>query len=834
MTLGPTLAVTAFLILLSSEVKVVAGLQGADHFRPSAPSDDGKRQGLLQLTAQVSKADGSQDLVEEIASVEGLVNQASRADQPSSGSVVVNSMKKRTAADLTGVTENAVGDLVIFLTGLFVSSLLLTVFVGLFSVLRRRWPMVYGNNVLRGTAPLPGPGDTFLGWIRVSWNLHINDIIQSQGLDAAMLLEFCNLMMKILGYMAVPLVFMLGPLHWRHGGNRSGLDNLSKWGMANVVDGSPLYYLHAVIVWLTVGGVQLLIYKAQVKFLRRRKLWLMSLPAPRATTILVENIPDAHCSDLKLKAYFERIFGKGSVSTSFVVKHTENLCDLIINRDYHQANKELAEYQLSSTGHRPTYLGLKGREDLLNWYDNRLEFLETQIKEEKQRINEEVSEEESGACVEEGIVDSDDDDIGVGLDFHARLNTTTGFVTFKNRKDSEMALCCLLASNEEEFIVSMPPDPADLIYADLKADPMKQNVRFLLGYLCLIGLFLSFMPFVVGISCTAKLEYLEAKIPISQILLAEHPAIHAMWDALMASAALGFFMSFLPTFLVSIFYNFFVLKAGAWLQHRLQKWYFIFLVVYVLLVTSVGSSLTVTSSQLVQAPLAAPSLIAGTIPLASHFYLNYIPMQWALHGMDLMRYVILMKFMAFRTIMEEEVARAKSEPEDQDFYGMGSRSARFTLEAVVCIVFSTLSPLITVLGFLNFVIRRIVFGYLIAFAESRKPDLGGAFWVSKLHHVQVGMYFYIMLMTGVLLKRAAQPWPGCMAAASLAILAVGHSKFRSLKWEDLPLEAMADPHEKSSKEKGDKNYKDDKDARDGKEDQEDEDVLLSYQQPELR
>eukprot|EP00448_Togula_jolla_P009074 CAMPEP_0170604872 /NCGR_PEP_ID=MMETSP0224-20130122/19668_1 /TAXON_ID=285029 /ORGANISM="Togula jolla, Strain CCCM 725" /LENGTH=814 /DNA_ID=CAMNT_0010929831 /DNA_START=103 /DNA_END=2547 /DNA_ORIENTATION=- len=814
MTLGPTLAVTAFLILLSSEVKVVAGLQGADHFRPSAPSDDGKRQGLLQLTAQVSKADGSQDLVEEIASVEGLVNQASRADQPSSGSVVVNSMKKRTAADLTGVTENAVGDLVIFLTGLFVSSLLLTVFVGLFSVLRRRWPMVYGNNVLRGTAPLPGPGDTFLGWIRVSWNLHINDIIQSQGLDAAMLLEFCNLMMKILGYMAVPLVFMLGPLHWRHGGNRSGLDNLSKWGMANVVDGSPLYYLHAVVVWLTVAVVQLLLYRAQVRFLRRRKLWLMSLPAPRATTILVENIPPVHGSDTKLKDYFERIFGKGSVSSSFVVKHTENLCDLIAIRDSHQAKKDLAAYQLSSTGVRPMCLGVKGRQDVLKWYDERLVLLEDQITSEKKRINKEAKEEEEALVAQRGEVDSDSDGFSVPeLDFQTRLHTSNGFVTFKNRKDSEMALCSLISANKEEFVVSMPPDPADVIYADLKANPLKQNFKLLLGYLCIVGLFLSFMPFVVGISTTAKLENLEAKIPVIRMLMKEYPAIHALWDALMASAALGFFMSFLPTFLVMIFYSFFVLKAEAWLQHRLQKWYFCFLMIFVLLVTAVGSSLTMTASQIAQHPLMAPSLLADTMPLASHFYLNYIPMQWVAHGMDLVRYVILMKFMAFRTIMEEEVARAKSEPEDQDFYGMGSRSARFTLEAVVCIVFSTLSPLITVLGFLNFVIRRIVFGYLIAFAESRKPDLGGAFWVSKLHHVQVGMYFYIMLMTGVLLKRAAQPWPGCMAAASLAILTIGHSKFRSLKWEDLPLEATADPQARSPKEN---------------------DAIPPYRQPELR
>lgn len=62
--------------------------------------------------------------------------------------------------------------------------------------------------------------------------------------------------------------------------------------------------------------------------------------------------------------------------------------------------------------------------------------------------------------------------------------------------------------------------------------------------------------------------------------------------------------------------------------------------------------------------------------------------------------------MAFRKIFDEETARSMSEPEDQDFYGIGSRSTRWTTNLVITIVFSSISPLISLLGLINFFICR--------------------------------------------------------------------------------------------------------------------------------
>jgi hypothetical protein len=268
--------------------------------------------------------------------------------------------------------------------------------------------------------------------------------------------------------------------------------------------------------------------------------------------------------------------------------------------------------------------------------------------------------------------------------------------------------------------------------------------------------------------------------------MAESPSTSALWDGLVNALALQLFIAFVPTFFVLIFSNFFVLKAEAWLQHKIQEWYYYFQVIFVLLVTAVGSSLLDTLEELAEDPTSIFALLASTLPLATHFYLNYLPLQWVTHAQNLMRTSNLFKFKAFTVLFGESAAVKKCEPEDQDYYGLGSRSARFTFMLTLTLSFCSLSPLITILGFINFWMCRKCYGYLVVFCESKKPDLGGVFYVSQLTHVSQGMFIYIVLMTGVLLERDLSMWPGLIAASGLIFQYMSYKRFTtSFRWESL-------------------------------------------------
>jgi len=213
------------------------------------------------------------------------------------------------------------------------------------------------------------------------------------------------------------------------------------------------------------------------------------------------------------------------------------------------------------------------------------------------------------------------------------------------------------------------------------------------------------------------------------------------------------------------------------------------------LVTSVGSSLTHTTKVLIRHPLRICTLMADTLPSASHFYLNFIVFNWGTHVMNLTRYFNLLKFLALRSVYKEERARELSEPEDQDWYGIGGRSARFTETMVIGLIFCNISPLITLLTLINFSICRVVYGYLLVFAETRKPDLGGYFWVRQLDHLQKGLLIYLLTMVGVIFRMGRTRHPALVALSALICWALGNRRFHSMRWESLPLQELNDSNQ---------------------------------------
>merc|ERR1719263_2753765 len=170
------------------------------------------------------------------------------------------------------------------------------------------------------------------------------------------------------------------------------------------------------------------------------------------------------------------------------------------------------------------------------------------------------------------------------------------------------------------------------------------------------------------------------------------------------------------------------------------------------------------------------------------------------------RYFTVGKYLACRNYLDEKSAKARAEPEDQDYYGIGSRSARFTIMLVISVVFCTLSPLMVVLAFMNFAFCRIAYGYLFNFAEIVKPDLGGPFFVSQMKHVQQGLFIYITLMAGVLFYRGYAEdgvsgpggTPGIIAGGAFLYAIPMYNRFdRKFHWVDLPYEVVSRDDEQS-------------------------------------
>ena len=99
--------------------------------------------------------------------------------------------------------------------------------------------------------------------------------------------------------------------------------------------------------------------------------------------------------------------------------------------------------------------------------------------------------------------------------------------------------------------------------------------------------------------------------------------------------------------------GFFPMRAHAWAQVHLQRYYYWMMVLFTILVTAVGNNPAVVLEQIAEAPFSIFRLLAYSLPQASNFYVNWITCQWVPVFMDLSRYQVLTKYMLFSKAYEQ-------------------------------------------------------------------------------------------------------------------------------------------------------------------------------------
>lgn len=635
------------------------------------------------------------------------------------------------------------------------------------AVMRHRHPVVYEHNAMVGQAPF-SPPRTSLGWITASWAINLDDVAETVGLDNAMLLEFTHLSMRLMVFIGVPMACVMGPLHAHKGGDRWSGDFLGKLGLFNVVDGSWLFQVHALLVWYVVLVTQKLFYDSMRAFTIRRHVWLREMPAPRSCTVLVEGIPEAHRSDAALADYFRGVLGRDAVEKAYVVRQSKALLALKQELEGYEQSLKEAMF-LWEQSNRASGAEASARENVsenIRYLERRKLELDERVNAERDRINE--------------LVAHDDHSVF----------SSSGFVTFKQRHHAEMAISSRFSATSDQFLVSASPDPSDVIFEDLAVEDQAGADRSeQWGCLLLFLLVVALVPVVVAVSGVAKLQTVGGFVHSIGEWAGDRRWTMPAWNALLGPTLLNLIMSFVPTLLSMVFYRLFLLKSEAWLQRRLQSWYFYVGTFLLVPVTLVGAVAVQCSKELLPQPLDVLELLVSSLPLVAHFYLFYVTFQCSAHAVNLLRYSIYYKFVSCKDLCGEERARELAEPEDQDYFGIGSRSARFAMILVISLAFCNMVPLLPVFAFVHFALCRIVYGYLVVFAETRKPDLGGAFFPDQIRHVQEGLVLYTVMMTCILWQRSPTKHPAVFAGCALifqgAAYFLGASAF---SWQSLTVE----------------------------------------------
>mmetsp|Transcript_60085 Transcript_60085/g.143163 ORF Transcript_60085/g.143163 Transcript_60085/m.143163 type:complete len:785 (+) Transcript_60085:135-2489(+) len=683
-----------------------------------------------------------------------------------------------TTLDPTGLTLNAAGDMATFRSGVIMyGGAALAIYAG-FTVVWVWFPMTYFHNILINNAPKLPDGMVFgessrLCWIKASLSVTVEEVIDTAGLDSAMMLELAHLGMKIMAATGIPIFCITGPLNLAFGGHAAGDDTLSGFSYGNVELDSWIYrYMGPVLVWYVSFVVQYFVWNSMRTFIERRYRWIEEMDDLRATTLLIQGIPDEFQNEKKIKELFDSFSGgKKWVKEVHIVKDTTAVDAMVADLKYNQSQVLKLNTQWEADNKDPakkpmiksTYLGGE-LIDGIEYYQGKVSELKKDVGAEQQRLLKEAAESTGG------------------------VNLSNAFITMTDALSAEMVLRLSgdISSDASDWEISRPPEPLDIQWHDLQQDPNAETVRTVLGWSLTIGLMFAYLPAVIGIQNLAN-------------TITFPGMIDRLWKLVAPTMGTLIMVAMLPTFLLLIFKMCFTLTGAQFSQSKLQKWYFWFQMLFLVLIAAIGRDFTSFARSAAQ-PVELIRQMADTLPTSTHFFMNYFTLAYMTKALVLLRHVPLMKFLLASRIWPPEEAKKLAEPEDQDYYGTGGRMSRWTIFLAIGIIYGTMSPPVNVLAFLLFAEIRLSYGFLLPFAEKKKPSTGGEFWVTSLYHIQIANIIYGLVMAGILLRRSYTMWPCYFTLpAPIFVILSQYRFFKKFQWESLPMGRMMEADKKNIK-----------------------------------
>lgn len=636
------------------------------------------------------------------------------------------------------------------------------------------------GNASPATAPrlFANPRVTLLDWTQKVRQTSPEDEICAAGLDGWAFLEFRRLIWRIFAVIGAMLAVVLLPMHYEAHKDSEMLDILSIFDIGRDPLPDWMLWVHAVMVWFVVGASSWTIALAQEHFTERRYQWLKEIPFPRANTVLVRNIPAMYRSDAALLQYFTNVFNdKDAVERAYVVRRTGQLPRQVKNLKAAKLEVLHAKQHWEEAG---------SERETPEWFylqrcEQRVKTITKEVADAQGRLKDAAARGDPLVC------------------------TSTGFVTFNTELTARLASREQYTRDVTDFQISMPPDPEDVIYDNLADQEINSTGWNWAGVAAIWGVFTIWIPFVVLISSWTTFGAVQEMLPSLKEFVQHHPWLDKILTGVFATIALKVVLAFLPTALYLIIRNLMSVKSSSEAQILMQRWYGLFLVMFVLLVTSLSRGVTLTLVSIAQKPGRIFSLLADFLPSASHFYFNYMILGWTVPLLELARNANFAKFHAFRWFFSMSMQEAKeySEPEDPASYGVGARMAYSLLTAAITFTFCSCSPLIFIFAFITLALSQATYTYLVVYAEKKKPDTGGLLWVHGINQLFMVITIYILLMTGVLqMLSQNRRWlgPPLVALASVVALYAGKVCVDSLAFEVLPLEEVV----RTSRQSGEK------------------------------
>ncbi|KAI1087992.1 DUF221-domain-containing protein [Rostrohypoxylon terebratum] len=640
------------------------------------------------------------------------------------------------------------------------------IFVSIFIVVRRWYPNIYAPRTFIGSIPekdrTPSVGRSYFNWIYTMRNVPDKFILYHQSLDAYLYLRFLRttIFLCLIGCLFTWPILM--PVNATGGGSSTELDRI---GIGNVQDKGH-FYAHAVMAWVFLGFVMFTVARERLWLIGLRQAWTLSKPVANrlsSRTVLFLSAP----RDALNEGNIQQFFGEGALriwpatkveaieslvsSLKFKIELLETAEMTLIRKANQEGRKiakkfrpqdvnlgydELIPDSIKKTirpRHKPDVSPLNEKVDSIEWLREKIK--EDEAKIEDARRTHEIGDTKGAAAV---------------------------FVEFRTCAEAQRACRNVASSN----LLALNPrytglTPSEIIWNNITIPPARRisEEGTALAIVIATIVFWSIPSGIIGL--ISNISYLADTYEWLSFLKNLPAPVIGLLSGLIPPLATSWLSKMVPNIFRYIFKSF-GSPTNTAAELRVQKWYYVFQVTQVFLVTAVFSGAAPAAQELmdrVKDPTSVPELLARQLPKASNFYLTYFIIQGTTSAADnLLNYSDLLSYLICGYLFDKTPRQKFNRYTSMKGIAWGKLFPKFANFAIIAISYSCIAPL--VLGFAAAGLSLYYFSYRynLLFVIQPKVDTKGQAYTLALEHLLTGVYISELSLLGLFgLRKATGP-----------------------------------------------------------------------------
>ncbi|PWZ02299.1 DUF221-domain-containing protein [Testicularia cyperi] len=612
---------------------------------------------------------------------------------------------------------------------------------------------------------------SLFGWLPVWLRIPTTTILEKNGLDAYMFVEYLEMMLWIFGPIFILSWIVLMPTYGASttgegsGFNRFILSKVGKTDQEQKRLAAPLLVQYIFTFWFLYN-----VRSRMSKFVKLRQQFLVSpqhAAGAQARTVLITGIPNELLSEKKLRAIYSQL--PGGVAKIWLNRNLQDLPDLYDEREKWCNKLEGAETSLIKAAYkavkkgkaqdgsasvpetdaemsaeladqyvpkkkRPTHrLGkvpcMGEKVDTIHW-----------CREEIARLNKEIEKKRSE----------------IAVDYKNYPPQSSAFILFNTQIAAHMA--AKSQAHHEPYRMTnryVEAHPDDVVWANMNMNPYERKIRTAIGWAITIGLIIFWAVPVAFVGIISNIKGLATDVPFLGWLNDIPPVVVGIIQGILPTVLLAVLNMLLPIFL-RLLSRLSGVPTRIGIELDLQTRFAAFQIVqnflFLTLISGNAGQIATYVSEIAQQPTQFPGLLAQAIPQGSLFFLSYIALQGLSGGAALFAQIAPLAIYYVKKFLLASTPR-KVWHIDHDTGGpaWGTLFPNMTLITTIATGYVVIAPIVN--GFTSFTFFLFFLGYkyLFLYVYDTKPqsESSGLFFGKAISHMFAGLYVEMVMLTAI-------------------------------------------------------------------------------------